>query len=474
MEELEMPNAPGPPEQRPSHSLVSILVISLVCFLFSIGCCYFAIFSLSFRSGLAESAIQHARLQTECLKAIPVRYSVGNTHLFPSKLHDASHSKWTAGLLYLFESQYRAHGIEKGYLSSNDYVEFSGDVYASRVSSHYDLSLSFLNKNFGRVFGGRILGFPKNFIDHFQTSRCESSGIAPEGTSASALKRTCIPLEVTTSNQYSGIRTIKEALWTSGRPMAVSMRIPNKRVIFRDKEYSFPPRSSLLFHESGGEIELGEHIVMAVVGYDDNFVVEGRDGHVYSGGFVLRSGFGDNEHSSDYLFSNLVEDQEQQLCPDIGDASRWRIVSEECLASRSSLVNCNATELVCVNAEFCDVGVTYARINSTTFLNVQDSSYLSLDGFPEEYLIHVFKPVVSRNYQACGYSFLPYDVAQQLEALSRDSFSFLAFDMELSFRDDGYFTHCRSDCTHISAATHTFNSTEKLFPYENPVHFLFL
>ena len=463
-----MSESPAPQEQPSSHSLVSILVISLVCFLFSIGCCYFAIFSLSFRAGLSESAIRHAILQTECLKAIPVRYSVDDSHLFPSHLNTEAHSKWTSALLFVVESQYRAYGVDEGYLKSNEYVLFSGEVFAERAALFHGYPVSYINEHIGKVHDDRVLGLPKNFVQFMSSGRCEASGIAPDGTTMSTLKKTCTPLELVSSQQYSGIRTIKEALWTSGRPLAVALRIPNKRVVVGERVISFPPRSSLLFHHSKGDIELGEYVVMAIVGYNDNFVIEADDGRVYSGGFVLRSGFGVNEHSSDYLLSLLVEEQEKSLCPDFGDVSLWAAASEECIAEDAKV--CNATRLVCVNADLCALDKLYIMVNSTTFYCLDDNSYVSID-IPAEYLIHVFNPSeIHPNYERCAYSFMPYEIAQELELLARDAFSFLAFDINLRFKDEGYYEHCKGDCTYISAATHTFNETKRPFPYEDPLH----
>ena len=62
--------------------------------------------------------------------ALPTRFIVPERYLLPPSDQASRGVCWAFATIFLLESQYRANGIEKGFLNPNEYVNFSKQAYA--------------------------------------------------------------------------------------------------------------------------------------------------------------------------------------------------------------------------------------------------------------------------------------------------------------------------------------------------------
>jgi hypothetical protein len=314
------------------HNLLSTLILSIVSFLFSVGCCYFALFSVSFRHGLVSSATEHAQLETECLKPLAVRYSLPDTVLFPTEINTSRWMRWASSLIYTLEAQFRPAGCLREY----EYARFSADRYADNLVTFHKSSLSNFSKRIGRLYDSLIWGSPEN-IGQYSGAGYELPWIWPLIDSSSSRKPFQISGTISSISRYSGVETIKRAISSAHRPFPVSFRMPNTLFWIPNASsptscpsqtgncslHSFPPPTSILVDDPRGSFALGEFLTMAIVGFNDNFIISLPTGEQLKGGFVLRSGFNNNEHSSQYFFSALIDDQEEKLCPNLSNFAKW-------------------------------------------------------------------------------------------------------------------------------------------------------
>jgi hypothetical protein len=216
------------PNEEPTNpqSLVSTLVMSILAFLFSVGCCYFALFSVSFRHGLVSSAARHAAMESDCLKPIPARFLC--RHRFPNRHHNESHAKWTAPVLFTLEAQYRGQGVADRLLQPNQYVLLSGDSFAEMAAAHHSTTVDNLSAHIGRRGQSALpVGAPENLRAYVPAKDpCRSVHPIAE---TSFKKPSPIEFEITSLSRHSGVEHIKRSLSTVGRPFPVSFRMPNRR-----------------------------------------------------------------------------------------------------------------------------------------------------------------------------------------------------------------------------------------------------
>jgi hypothetical protein len=455
-------------EQRTRpHNLLSTLILSIVAFLFSVGCCYFALFSVSFRHGLVSSAAQHAQMETDCLKPIAIRYSCPKSHFFPTRLQESRETRWASSIMYTLEAQYRYSALSDGLLRSDEYALFSESLYAQSVSSYHSMTLSTFSTRLGRRNGTIILGSPEN-VNLYPQPGDLVSWIWPFAEQ-SAKSKSVVQCSIGSLTRFSGVETIKRAISSAGRPFPVSFRMPNTRFWVPQSNasspcpfagsqnctrHSFPPPSSILGLDGRGEFELGEYLSMAIVGFNDNFIARLNDGTWLKGGFVLRSGFSYNEHSSEYFFSSIVDEQEDRLCPDIANFALWRNES---------------APLICLDSKFCDTSETYFYRFGEDFVNARTREILTLD-IPAEYFIHVFRPKnLTRNFAICGYSFIPYAAVEKIMANSYGSFAFDAVDVAVRFTESSFpDVKSSADYSALKASIFRFTPLSIRFPFEDP------
>jgi hypothetical protein len=214
-------------------------------------------------------------------------------------------------------------------------------------------------------------------------------------------------------------------------------------------------------HDSAdGEFEPGAYVTMSIIGFNDNFMIVMKNGTYVKGGFVLRSGYGFNEHSYQFFFSTLTGHQEEQICPSLPDPSQWPTPAN-CTDSCEPIVSC-------VSREFCDFGDNYTWRGNGTFTNERTQKSVTFP-YPIEYIRHVFVPrEIPQNFAICGYSFIPYSIVETLEAAVPGSFAFDAVDVSVKFTESSYASSkANRDYTHFAASTFEFRELIVEYPYEN-------
>ncbi|OHS93630.1 hypothetical protein TRFO_11615 [Tritrichomonas foetus] len=582
------PNSLEPP--RPPHNLVSILIISIFSCLFSIGCCYFALFSVSFRRGLTTSANNFVEMQSECLKPIPSKFFISSHNYIPCKTAEPrSHAHWSNAIIFNLESQYRSQGIANSLLEDDEYVSFSEQKFASHVSDLLNIPIARLNKRISQILSLNndenvsqtiIVGSPENLFFYCNISHYKynfNQTIMPEESEAGEPISTN-PLEFNLFNvrRINGIESIKRTLISNSRPLLVSFKVPqrsfyieaddgefqcpkdssnilnsihskkqntskdeiflmskfqnpmllstqkNKRNISNNQNTNFinkkhhqdrnqylnkvdineidindnerlnlmeneknqefeeiriltengnnntsesesdknesegeaeiktchkfvymPPTSIIYNDDSFGVKNSGNPVVMAIVGYNDNFLLKINSSYFMKGGFILRSDFLDNEHSREFFMNEITSIQEDQLCFDSSNPKNWISPDFKCLNDHLSAKECNATEMICVDYRLCNPFFEYAYTgidNEFYQYNSTDGPLrVRIEGIPQKYLFNAIRPknVPSRN-GFCGYSFIPYEVVENMLYENLGTFSFDTIDLQVKWLHSSY------------------------------------
>lgn len=574
MEELSADAIPTTSESTSAtHSLFSTLFISIVSCLFSIGCCYFALFSISFRHGLINSASKIVELQSECLKPIPSKFFLSSSCILPCKTFTPiPEAKWVNAVVFSLESQYRFQGISLQFLEVDEYVSFSENHYAFYASEAMNVDASRITEKIGQVYDNDkfiIYGAPENIVffnnQKYSFDRFLSSGpknknvkkdfifsqnsakeslnlkqkmksksyffnqtIMPEKASKSE-DATTNPLEYGFSSvkRIVGIETIKRALISSSNPIPVAFQLPsqifykeiNESTNFKkgsgctiydsienhheshfnsQKSLSYPcpfnsskqchkfilyPPSSILVNKNAGDPDYDEHytsygnpVVMALVGYNDNFILHLNSTSFLKGGFIMRSVFMNNEHSREYFMNEITSFQELKLCHDDSDPYNWPIAtSVKCIEETKKASSCGSIEFECLNDMICDTTMNYTYFGGNNFIqwgNGVEPHIITIE-FPRNFLYYIIKPKqsqksdYSRN-QFCGYSFIPFKVVEDMYLKNLGPFSFDAADIQVKWAPYSYYSKKNSEKKYqkLKDSTYKIETLVKHLPYD--------
>lgn len=567
MEDLSTDAIPNPSEQTPSsHSLFSTLFISIFSCFFSIGCCYFALFSISFRHGLINSANKIVEMQYECLKPIPSKFFLPSSCFIPCKTSTPiPDAKWSNAIIFSLESQYRNQGISLQYLDSDEYVSFSEKHYAIHASKAMFVNSSLISDKIGKIYDKNkniIFGAPENIVffnnesfsfegyNENSTKKRKSSIIIKSlknnitqksSSQVYLINRTIMPEKATLQDDISsnplefgfsgvkrivGIETIKRALITSSHPIPVSFQLPsqifykeinetsnmnqskvkliydnienhqsNLKKIESSKNEYFPcpfnqskkcykfilyPPSSILINKNINESDYDEHItsygnpvVMALVGYNDNFLLPLNSTSFLKGGFIMKSVFMNNEHSREYFMNEITSYQEMKLCHDNSDPNSWPITTSlKCIEETNNADSCGSVEFECVNNIFCDTQMKYSYFGENNFIewNKNKKPEIVKIDFPHNFLYYVIKPKLSysRN-QYCGYSFIPFKVVEEMYLKNPGPFTFDAVDIQVKWSTYSYYSQRTSSkkYTKLRDSTYKIENFNRRLPYDD-------
>lgn len=420
---------------RIQRNLLSVFLLSLISFFVSIGCCYFALFSVSFRFGLISSANRFAEDTRRCMQQRPTAFFVGSEYAVPAAPRENA-TEWCAALRYALEATYRAQGRREGLIATEEYVRFSQTALAECVARHYGRSAAELSALVGREIGGAVFGDPRNIAAYGALAQSVFVR-GDEGAAVSPLR-----IEEMHVREYRGAEAIKRALVANRRPLAVAMAVPHRRI----GNATFGPVPPWLLHPAGsGAYARGPRIVASIVGFDDALAVRGVRAR---GGFVLRNEHARFGHSLRYLQGRVGASAERAACLDPGDVALWGRADAECLAARGNATECNATELECVDARYCNVSMSYAYRGgsefvvwseevraSVTTIDIEDRYYLPLVVTPRNWEI---------NEELCRYQIMPYETVEEM-IRNNCVFDFEAVDIEVTWSRCSYYRErCRN------------------------------
>lgn len=424
--------------QQSSPNLITTLIISIIAFLFSVGCAYYALFAISFRQGLITSAKKHAQIQSECLKPMPSQYYLPFSFLFPGNKDTNYHSRWADAMIYLFESIYRHNGIINGYLNFSEYVKFSQDCFINAILSALNISINCTQNIIGKKIGGTFFGLPNNFIFFSKLMKEFGNIIRPYKSYPSNISSP-VSFIFQKISIYSGIETIKRALINISRPLTVTVLTPTKKCYIRDEKSTNPcpddfnhtctvivnRSSAFLTSTNFSCLDFSEPAVVSIVGYNDNFLYAVKDGTTLKGGFIIKSNFIDGGHSLGYLLNAVTNNQEKELCSSHLNQERKVINIEE-----ESGVFYNESDIS----------------NEKVSNNKERPKYI-----PEE----------------CSYHLIPYETAEQMIFNYKNGFGFDAYDIVFTFDSSSYTNSEDSkNSTMIRESTYTYSNYTIHVPFQ--------
>lgn len=509
-------------------------VASAVLAVFSLAILFYSVYSASFVRTIAREFLRHPE-QNFSLINLPVKYIVDSDYLFP--VHDQGHrgTCWAWSAIYILESQYRAQGIREGLLKRNEYVPFSTEAFVTAMSALCQVKPNIsCCRHSPRAKNESSGGWAEDLIDYTAFFPVFRRSILPESVCryhnnethqffcpdlAPFIERNPIRYDIESYTFRSGISNIKELLVTSRRPLVFSLPMPYQRYWFdcenplvkndescQRKLFTCGNRScnfhdygvfkfsdTGLVHYPDGETVPGGGHAVALVGYNDEFVVR-RSGDVLGldkvkGGFILRNSWGPRGHSYQYLMEQLSDDQENLICPNAGDATRWAAVSQECITRTKNITQCNGDTLICVNATHCNVNHTYVLIGdgNTGRAMVKHNEFgtpiarvaevfngkvtiYDIDTVPFHFIFYALQKVQKdeNTDQRCGYLFLSYDTfAKLLSHSGRTASEITVCDIQLRFARTSYHrAGYWRDYSQVKKSLRTFNNLEVENPFE--------
>lgn len=327
--------------------------------------------------------------------ALPTRYIVPERYLLPPSDQGGRGVCWAFATIFLLESQYRANGIEKGFLQPNEYVNFSKQAYAKylfdKCKEHPDVSPC---KHGG--FGLKppqtddhkidsIIYFIRDFTELAKAVLPEE--VCPyQGTSDSedvcngmeeALKSNPIEFKIKSFQAENNIPMTKRLLITKQRPIGLGTPIPDYLFFAPCDNSSYSTLDAcsesqrvkcpegytseycarimvdsrirdgtfVYLEDFSRVVYAGGHAVN-IVGYNDDWVYKSRIVSEQSmnelrGGFIIHNSWRAPGHSVEYLMGRRSEENEAVICPNHLNPMNWIPATEECIReNKGNVKNC--------------------------------------------------------------------------------------------------------------------------------------
>lgn len=398
-----------------------VLLYAIIGFLFAVASFAFALNNFVYAKGLPERKhfYQPGRL-------IPARYNVDESLFSPVRCQSVRGTCWIFQIIGVMEAQYKVQALAKGYLKSDEYVKFSeealGKLMVQKCQEHPDAQVCFGSPRAENTSTAGSFAEFRSFVETWPDlkraiipeSCCPYQGDPDQEMKCPEWFDTCrknnpVEFEFVKLYRQSNIRDVKQRLYETGFPTALSLQMPMQRYWFpcsldfikdsegckkqmfkctgRPDEYCSPldfklykPSDTEFTFENTGTLIPGTAHAMLLVGYNDDFVVKRPVNNSRFrpsvGGFVVKNSWGERGHSAEYLMGNITEDQESVICPNKDDVFRWVPATLDCIKSTGDPSKCStsvrlqrgkrqvthADTLVCVNATHCPVGNKYVLI----------------------------------------------------------------------------------------------------------------
>ncbi|KAK8886489.1 hypothetical protein M9Y10_041952 [Tritrichomonas musculus] len=318
--------------------------------------------------------------------ALPTRYIVPDKYILPPSDQASRGICWAFATIFLLESQYRANGIDKGFLKESEYVNFSKQAYAK-----YLLDKCEENPDVSPCKHGGLGLHPRQTDDHkidsiyyflrafpdlakaiLPEDVCPYQEV-PEGQDKcdgidQALKTNPIEFKIKSIEAANNIPMAKRLLISKQRPLGLGTPIPDY-LFYAPCDDSSYSKLDICTNESkrtkcpeGYKSEYcakimvdsrvrdgtfvyvddfsrivyaGGHAVN-IVGYNDDWVYKSRlvseqSMHELHGGFIIHNSWRAPGHSVEYLMGRRSEENEAVICPNHLNPMNWIPATEECI-----------------------------------------------------------------------------------------------------------------------------------------------
>lgn len=317
--------------------------------------------------------------------ALPTRFIVPERYLLPPTDQASRGICWAFATIFLLESQYRANGIEKGFLQPNEYVNFSKQAYAKYLldkcienpdvspCKHGGFGLDPRQTDDHKI--DSIIYFLRNFTELANSVLPEE--VCPYKETADgqdicdgmdeALKTNPIEFKIKSFQAENNIPMAKRLLISKQRPLGLGTPIPDylffapcgnssysthdacseaKRVQCPEgyeSEYCarimvdsrIRDGTFVYLNDFSRIVYAGGHAVN-IVGYNDDWVYKSRIVSEKSmtelrGGFIIHNSWRAPGHSVEYLMGRRSEENEAVICPNHLNPMNWIPATEKCI-----------------------------------------------------------------------------------------------------------------------------------------------
>lgn len=384
-------------QEDTSPSLVSALVCGIFSFLFTIGCTYFALFSVAIGQGISfVNSIDNP--YGKCEQTIPSKYLVSRNKLFPpDESIQSNEYDWMDGPIFQLESLLSTMSIK----SPSDYFNIPAKNYIEALCYSLNTTKEEYIQSINKIVNGTLYGSPDNmFVNPAAFSAKLSSTL---------FKGSKFLIKHDSKKNTRGLNSIKRQLFTSGRAQSLSFLYPQVKLsvkLVNDtysecneencETISYPNPSSLIFPNTL-KISNGPPTVLSLVGFNDNFI-SFIDGKFSKGGFILRGMKPYVGNSYQYLFGAISAEDEEKIC--------------------------NYSNLICTNEKFCVKGRRYHYLGNGIYED-DNNNTLDLSYLPNGLDLAAFRRSTA-GY--CGFTLLPYDLFTRMESISESTFASDVFD----------------------------------------------
>lgn len=329
--------------------------------------------------------------------AVPTRYSVPDRYYLPPSDQSGRGVCWAFATIFLLESQYRANGIEKGYLNSSDFVTFSKQAYSkyllNKCQQHPEVSPC---KHGG--FGKKPITTDDHKIDsiiYFLREFTElSKSVLPEKVCPYAeteegidicdgmdiaLKQNPIEFNISSFEAANSIEAAKRLLVKKQRPIGLGTPIPDYMFyapcdssnyssfpVCKNNETRCPEGfesefcapimidsrirdGTFVYLEDFSRVVYAGGHAVNVVGYNDDWLYKSRLVSEQSmqplrGGFIIHNSWRAPGHSVDYLMGRQSEENENVICPNHLNPMNWIPAREDCIvANKGDYTKCGTS-----------------------------------------------------------------------------------------------------------------------------------
>jgi len=394
---------------------------------------------------------------------------------------------WTRTIVSFLESSYRFFGVQTGYLSANEYVEYSPsaiDYHINNIISSAP-SYQYLDQGIALTLHHLIkcnLSSSKHISIPYGMCNDDECSNYPQ-----IIAKNPVSFQVFDYKMVKTVRDMKYLLLETERPLLITFLEPliefalpctDKRVDQKNEcTLLFPallPSNEYFLPANHSKLRAMKPVTYMVVGWNDDHVnIIGKERQPYikesHGGFIIKKADHSSGNLINYYMGSKSSDYNRELCHDLSSPSEW-------IGVRIDGTVGNYTKLECINSEFCNTSYEYALavkdnnerivgidehgLSITKMYIIHNSTYRELINFdraPFHCLSYIFRANLSRKnpLESCLYGFLPFDLLEEEIRISSSSKSMVhAISIGIKWPKESYPSYSKESQGLIASIRH--------------------